>query len=117
MNSAMHEIRIIDGEFTIDDVDWRDLAAADVKAGVADLLKHGLVIENEEGSFQRTGKGDGEKGWWATSRAVQRLSSTGRAAFTILVTLDVVRLAAEIQEQTKGARTEDIFDLINEIDA
>ena len=34
MNSAERTIRIIDGEFTIDEIDWGDLSAADVKAGM-----------------------------------------------------------------------------------
>jgi hypothetical protein len=117
MNSAERTIRIIDGEFTIDEIDWGDLSAADVKAGVADLLKHGVLIRNEGGAYQRTGKGDGEKGWWATSRAVQKLSSTGRRVFTVLVTLDAIRLMAEIRDHVEGATTEDIFVLLEQISA
>ena len=117
MNSAERTIRIIDGEFTIDEIDWGDLSGADVKAGVADLLKHGILIRNEGGAYQRTGKGDGEKGWWATSRAAQKLSPTGKRVFAVLVTTDVIRLFVEIKGHVKDATTEDIFDLITQFEA
>jgi len=115
MNNGMRKVWVIDGAFTLDEIDWGDLSAADVKAGVADLLKHGLLIRHRGGAYERTGKVDGEEGWWATSRAVQKLSSLGNRVFTVLVILDSIRLFAEIKNHAKGATTEDIAGLLEQI--
>jgi hypothetical protein len=117
MNSTMRTIRVIDGEFTIDELDWGNLSTSHVKEGMDDLVMHGLLIRTEGGAYQRTGKGGGEPGWWATSRAVQKLSSVGRRVFTVLVTLDAVRLMAEINDHAKGATTEEVFAILEHISA
>src|SRR5437899_2412701 len=89
MNSGerMVMVAVIDGEFTLDEIDWGDLSAADVKAGVADLLKHGLLVRHKGGAYERTGKGDGEEGRRAMCRASLKLSSIGERVFTVLVIL------------------------------
>ena len=117
MNSGeqMVMVAVIDGEFTLDEIDWGDLSAADVKAGVADLLKHGLLVRHKGGAYERTGKGDGEEGWRASCSAVQKLSSTGYRVFTVLVVLDAIRLMAAIKDRAEGATTEELTVLLEHI--
>jgi hypothetical protein len=117
MNSGERTVTVavIDGEFTLDEIDWGDLSAADVKAGVADLLKHGLLIRYKGGTYERTDKGRGEEGRRAMCRASLKLSSIGERVFTVLVFLDSIRLFAEIKNHAKGAMTEEIAALMEQI--